>query len=168
MTDKYNRVRTKFGPQVKFKVDPVQLRVLETTALEALKTRLLRALLEEAVGTGQNVALRRAASDAAALAWATRYPLLFFPTLPILLYALQSSLGSEEQFARWQGYLQHPLAKLALVAAAWFYAHHFFAGLRYLALDLHWGIQKAPARTSAIVVMVLGVVAALLFAWRIW
>lgn len=94
--------------------------------------------------------------------------LLFFPTLPLLLYALQSSLASEPEYARWQGYLQSPLAKLALVAAAWFYAHHFFAGLRYLALDLHWGIEKAPARTSAIVVMVLGILAALVFAWRIW
>ncbi|HEX4780696.1 MAG TPA: succinate dehydrogenase, cytochrome b556 subunit [Usitatibacter sp.] len=93
---------------------------------------------------------------------------LFFPILPLALYALQSSLGSEAGFARWHDLAAHPLAKLLLTGAAWLYAHHFFAGLRYLALDLHWGIAKAPARASAIVVLVLGVASALLFAWRIW
>jgi succinate dehydrogenase cytochrome b subunit len=94
--------------------------------------------------------------------------LLFFPVLPLALYALQSSLGSEDGFARWHDVAAHPLAKLLLVGVAWCYAHHFFAGLRYLALDLHWGIDKAPARTSATIVLVLGVVSALLVAWRIW
>ena len=32
----------------------------------------------------------------------------------------------------------------------WLYAHHFFAGLRYLLLDVHVGIAKQPARTSAV------------------
>ncbi|HEX4333157.1 MAG TPA: succinate dehydrogenase, cytochrome b556 subunit [Usitatibacter sp.] len=93
---------------------------------------------------------------------------LFFPVLPLLLWALQSSLASDEGFTRWQELAEHPFAKLILVAIAWLYAHHFFAGLRYLALDLHWGIDKAPARASAVVVMVLGVLAAAVFAWRVW
>jgi succinate dehydrogenase / fumarate reductase cytochrome b subunit len=94
--------------------------------------------------------------------------LLFFPIVPLLLAAMQATLGSEEGFARWHGYLAHPLAKLFAIACAWAYAHHFFAGIRYLFLDVHWGIAKAPARTSATVVLVLGVLVALAFAWRIW
>ena len=93
---------------------------------------------------------------------------LFFPVLPLLLWCLQSSLASDEGFARFQELASRPLVKLALIVTAWLFAHHFFAGLRYLALDLHWGIDKAPARASAKVVIVLGVLAALLFAWRIW
>lgn len=94
--------------------------------------------------------------------------LLFFPVLPLVLWCLQVSLASEQGFEHVREAASHPVAKLALVAVAWLFSHHFFAGLRYLALDLHWGIDKAPARTSARVVLVLGVLAALVFAWRIW
>ena len=94
--------------------------------------------------------------------------LLFFPVLPFLLYVLQSSLGSEEGYARWREFFATPFAKLALVAAAWFYAHHFWAGIRYLFLDIHWGIDRQSARTTAGIVIVLGVLTALVVAWRVW
>jgi succinate dehydrogenase / fumarate reductase cytochrome b subunit len=94
--------------------------------------------------------------------------LLFFPILPIVLYVLNSTLGSEEGYARWREFFGHPLVKLATLGAIWLYAHHFFAGIRYLLLDVHVGIQKAPARTSALAVLALGLIATLLIGWRIW
>ena len=94
--------------------------------------------------------------------------LLFFPALPIALYILHVSLASREGFEHWAVFFAQPGVKLILVLAAWGYAHHFFAGLRYLLLDLHVGIAKAPARTSAVAVLVLGFLAALTFAWCIW
>ncbi|HUL95413.1 MAG TPA: succinate dehydrogenase, cytochrome b556 subunit [Usitatibacter sp.] len=87
--------------------------------------------------------------------------LLFFPILPVLLLTLQNVVGSEESFAVARGHLSHPFMKLLLVGFAWLYAHHFFAGLRYLLLDMHWGIDKVPARTSAYVVLVLGALTAI-------
>jgi hypothetical protein len=81
MKKTYEKVRTKFARNVRFNVDPIPFRATENTQLENLKTRLLREHLELAVGVAQNVALRRAAGDAAALAWATQYPLLLFPVL---------------------------------------------------------------------------------------
>jgi succinate dehydrogenase / fumarate reductase cytochrome b subunit len=94
--------------------------------------------------------------------------LLFFPILPLALYCLNAALGSEEGYARWREYFGHPVAKLALVGAIWFYAHHFFAGVRYLLLDVHIGIDKAPARVSALAVLALGLLATFLIGWRIW
>ena len=94
--------------------------------------------------------------------------LLFFPILPALLYAMHVSLGSPDGFARWHEFLDRPLVKLIAIGVVWLYAHHFFAGIRYLLLDLHIGIEKAPARSSAVVVLVLGILAALLVAWRVW
>lgn len=94
--------------------------------------------------------------------------LLFFPVLPLLLYALQSTLGSEEGYARWHDLLAHPLAKLVLVGAGWLYAHHFFAGLRYLVLDAHIATGKAAARATALMVFAAGALATLLFAWWLW
>jgi succinate dehydrogenase / fumarate reductase, cytochrome b subunit len=94
--------------------------------------------------------------------------LLFFPILPTLLCFMYLSLGSEAGFARVHGWFEHPLVKLVAIGVVWSYAHHFFAGIRYLLLDIHWGIEKAPARTSALVVFALGLIATLLVAWRLW
>ena len=93
---------------------------------------------------------------------------LFFPLLPLLLYALQTSLGSEQGYARWHDFFARPVVKLIALAFVWAYAHHFFAGIRFLLLDLHWGIAKAPERASAILVIILGVLTMLAIAWRIW
>ena len=94
--------------------------------------------------------------------------LLFFPILPGLLYVMQMALGSEQSFAQCREFFAQPLVKLAVIGMAWLYAHHFFAGIRYLLLDVHVGIMKQPARTSAVAVLVLGVLATLVIAWRIW
>jgi succinate dehydrogenase / fumarate reductase cytochrome b subunit len=93
---------------------------------------------------------------------------LFFPILPALLFALDQVLGSQRGYDEWRDFAARPLVKLALLGVTWLYAHHFWAGLRYLALDLHWGIDKAPARASAIAVLVLGLVTTALIGWRLW
>jgi succinate dehydrogenase / fumarate reductase cytochrome b subunit len=94
--------------------------------------------------------------------------ILFFPLLPIALYILHTTLGSEEGYARWATLFHRPGVKIIVILAAWGYAHHFFAGLRYLLLDLHIGIDKVPARTSAVIVLVLGFVSAVFVAWCMW
>lgn len=94
--------------------------------------------------------------------------LLFFPILPLLLWMLQSSLGSEEGYARWHQVLAHPVAKLAVIAASWAYAHHFFAGLRYLILDMHFWVGKPAARASALAVFAFGALVALAVAGCVW
>ncbi|HEX5130577.1 MAG TPA: succinate dehydrogenase, cytochrome b556 subunit [Usitatibacter sp.] len=94
--------------------------------------------------------------------------LLFFPVLPALLYLLQSTLGSAEGYQRWRDFFAQGEVKLVLLGFVWLYAHHFWAGIRYLLLDVHWGIQKAPARASAYAVFALGVITTLLIGWRLW
>jgi hypothetical protein len=49
--------------------------------LEQLKSRLLGQLLSPATEPGVSLALRRAANEAASMAWFTPFPLLFFPVL---------------------------------------------------------------------------------------
>ena len=93
---------------------------------------------------------------------------LLFLCIPVLLYVLQGSLTSEAEFARWKSMLSHPVCKLAGIGLFYLYAHHFFAGIRYLFLDLHIGIDKEPSRMSAYIVLVLGLVSALVFGACIW
>ena len=61
-----------------------------------------------------------------------------------------------------------PLGKLTLLVLTWCYLFHLFAGLRHLALDLHIGIELAPARSSAAVVLVLSIILGLIVAVRLW
>ena len=60
---------------------PAPFRAGHEDELERLKNRLLAARLGEALGAEENSQVRRAANEAAALAWLTKYPLLVFPAL---------------------------------------------------------------------------------------
>jgi succinate dehydrogenase / fumarate reductase cytochrome b subunit len=95
--------------------------------------------------------------------------LLFFPFAAWLLYLLDTSLASEQGFARVHDqYLTHPVAKLALIVFVWSYAHHFCAGLRFLFLDLNKGIELRQARMTSFIVFGASILMTLFFAWRIW
>jgi hypothetical protein len=81
-TDK-TRVPVGFGPETRFELRPAPaapFRATRETDFERLKTRLLKERLDGAPSE-LNVPLRRAANEAAALAWVTFYPLLVFPVL---------------------------------------------------------------------------------------
>ena len=79
-----NKVTTWFQPETRFEVAPVPavpFRGTQETELDRLKTRLLRELLAQVADEQFYAPLRRAANEAAALAWFTPFPLLFFPGL---------------------------------------------------------------------------------------
>ncbi len=94
--------------------------------------------------------------------------LLFFPGIPLLLCGLQSLLESEQSYAALQVTLLSPLVKITLLLFAWFFLHHLCAGIRYLLLDLHYGIALAQARASSKLVLVAGILLTLLMGTFIW
>lgn len=75
--------------------------------------------------------------------------IFLFLSLPVLLWMLHASLRSIETHTQLLGLLQHPLSKLVLLALIWAFFHHFCAGIRFLALDLHIGSSLAQARASS-------------------
>jgi hypothetical protein len=84
MNAKYRRVPAEFGPETRFEVRPVPpapFRAVQESHFEQLKTALVRERLEELWSPELSAHVRRAANEAAALAWITPYPLLVFPTL---------------------------------------------------------------------------------------
>lgn len=93
---------------------------------------------------------------------------LLLAGIPLLLYAVSRSLVSPEAYASMKAGFAHPLAKLVLIALLWAYLHHFFAGVRYLLLDIHRGIELAPARRSSAVVMVISLALTLILGMRLW
>ena len=61
-----------------------------------------------------------------------------------------------------KGWAAHPLAKLWLLVLAWAFAHHLFAGLRHLMLDVHWGVELQHARQTSVAVMLAAALVTLL------
>jgi succinate dehydrogenase / fumarate reductase, cytochrome b subunit len=93
---------------------------------------------------------------------------LFLFGIPLLLWVLSLSLASPEGFASLGGWLRQPVVKLLAIGFIWAYLHHFFAGLRFLALDLDWGIGLAAARASAKLVLVVSLALTLIIGAWIW
>src|SRR3954452_2367832 len=46
--------------------------------------------------------------------------------IPLVLWAVQSSLASPESFAGLKAVFAHPLAKIVALVLLWSYLHHFF------------------------------------------
>lgn len=94
--------------------------------------------------------------------------LMLFLALPVLLLMLQYSLRSIETYTTLQSFFSQPLVKLAMLGLLWAFLHHFCAGLRYLAIDLHWLRSLAQARNSSKVVMAVSVLLTVLLGAKLW
>ncbi|MCK6405185.1 MAG: succinate dehydrogenase, cytochrome b556 subunit [Rhodocyclaceae bacterium] len=77
---------------------------------------------------------------------------VLFLLLPVLLWLFQQSLASPETYAVAKALTGNILVKLILLGLIWLYMHHFCAGIRYLLLDLHKGIDLESARLSSKIV----------------
>jgi len=93
---------------------------------------------------------------------------LFLLGLPLLLVGVERSLASPEAFEGFRSALSNPFAKIVLIGLAWAYLHHFCAGIRFLLLDIHQGIELKPARQSSVVVLVVSLALAVLVGVRLW
>lgn len=91
-----------------------------------------------------------------------------FLSLPLILLAFQSLLGSESSYATLVGYLDTWLAKLVLIGLAWAFFHHFFAGIRHLLQDVHWLTSLQKARLSSRILLCLVAIFTVIFAIVIW
>ncbi len=94
--------------------------------------------------------------------------LSMFFALPVFLWALQDSLQSVEGFNRWQLILVHPLIKPLLLVLLWALLHHLCAGLRFLAVDLHYVRSREQARVTSKIVLVASLVLTALIGSGLW
>ena len=94
--------------------------------------------------------------------------LLFLIGLPFLLYLFDQSLSSELSYQNYRAVASHWFSKLVLIVLAWGYLHHFCAGIRYLLLDLHKGLEKQQSHNSAIAVFAVSLFLTLIVALKIF
>lgn len=88
---------------------------------------------------------------------------VLFLLLPVFLWLFESSITYRDAFALFKTYAAHPLVKLILLGLVWLYLHHFCAGIRYLLLDMHKGIDLESARLSSKIVFAVSIALTLIF-----
>lgn len=88
--------------------------------------------------------------------------------LPFILYLFDLSITSEISFAYLAGFASHWFVKLLILALSWAYLHHFCAGVRHLAMDMHMGLSKESAGKSARSVLFVSVPLAVLVAFKLF
>jgi succinate dehydrogenase / fumarate reductase cytochrome b subunit len=94
--------------------------------------------------------------------------LLFLFGIPFVLYLLQQSLTSELSFANYSAIVGSVLGKIVLLVLGWAFLHHAVAGVRYLLLDRHVGIEKASSHRSAQIALVISLILTLVFALKLF
>ena len=81
---------------------------------------------------------------------------LMFVLLPLIVWLLDVSLGSEISYERFSnafiagiGFVPAFLLKLVVLALIWAYLHHFIAGVRHLWMDATHAVTKSFGASSA-------------------
>ncbi len=82
--------------------------------------------------------------------------------LPYLIYLLNLSLSGPGGYDRAVGALHSVIGVVFVFLLMWSLAHHLLAGIRYLLIDVDVGVEKRPARQSALAVTVAGPILALI------
>jgi succinate dehydrogenase / fumarate reductase cytochrome b subunit len=85
-----------------------------------------------------------------------------------ILWLLQMSLESPESYEQARTVVQSWIGKLFLIGMSWAFLHHFFAGLRFLLLDTHVGVDLAGARRTSWAVLVLSIAGTVIVGANIW
>ena len=91
-----------------------------------------------------------------------------FVMLPVLLYLLSGTLSRESAFETYRAIVSNPLAKLILIGVLWAYLHHFLAGIRFLFLDAHKGLELNTARNTAKLVFTAALVLTVVLGALLW
>lgn len=94
--------------------------------------------------------------------------LLMFLLLPFILYLFEHSLVSQATFGLIKTLANGALVKITILILVWAYLHHFFAGLRHVAMDVHWGLNKNTARRSAAGIFLISIPVAALFGLKLF
>ena len=91
-----------------------------------------------------------------------------FLMLPVLLSLFGNSVGSPESYAAYKAVIGNIFVKLLLLGLLWAYLHHFCAGIRFLLLDMHVGIEKEAARSSSRLVLIVSLILTVTIGAKLW
>jgi succinate dehydrogenase / fumarate reductase cytochrome b subunit len=100
---------------------------------------------------------------------------IIFFLLPFIVWMFDTSVSSEISYERFTsvfnvgvGILPGWFVKLVTLALIWGYLHHFLAGVRHLWMDATHNTTKAFGRSSAQIVLALGVLLTLVLGAKLF
>ena len=91
-----------------------------------------------------------------------------FLCLPLILWLFSASLTSPETFAMFKVVFSAWPVKVVIAGLIWAYVHHFCAGIRFLFLDIHKGLELETARATAKATLVVSIALTLLIGGVLW
>lgn len=94
--------------------------------------------------------------------------IVLFLFIPLLLWMLQSSLSSYEQFLLLQDQLTSPLFKVLVWGLLTAFIYHLLAGIRHLTMDVGIGESLSAGRWTAKLVIALAIVLSLGIGVWLW
>lgn len=93
---------------------------------------------------------------------------VLFLMLPFLLALLSGSRSSGEDFEYYKAWADNWFIKLILWAVLWAFIHHLFAGIRFLLIDAHIGVNLKSARHSSKIVLIGAAATAFVLGIALW
>lgn len=105
------------------------------------------------LGLTQILAYRMAPASLVSILHRISGVLMFLIGIPFVLYLFHNSITSELSFQLYRSAVSSWLGKLLLLVLIWSFVHHLFAGIRFLALDLHIASDREQATMTARVVL---------------
>jgi len=87
---------------------------------------------------------------------------LLFLSIPFAVYLLDLSVSSQEGYQHVRQILNQPFMLMVQLVLLWSFAHHFFAGIRFLLIDADIGVEKTQSRIGAWLVVIAEVITLLI------
>lgn len=93
---------------------------------------------------------------------------LLFLAIPFILYILHQSLINQDFYNSLHQVMTNPVVKLIYLILIWAFMYHLCAGVRFLFLDIHKGVEIKTAKITAGIVIVISLILTVLLGVVIW
>ena len=94
--------------------------------------------------------------------------LLLFLAIPLILFLFSKSLTSPDFYTAFYGVMASHICKLIYIILIWAMMHHMCAGVRFLFLDIHKGIERTTAQSTAWIVIAISLLLTIILGVMIW
>ncbi len=93
---------------------------------------------------------------------------VLFLLIPVMLWALDNSLSSQDGFDKLHNHLAQPFAKILLWLFLAPFLFHLVAGIRHLLMDINIGIELKTGRLTAMLAVTFALLLIILSGIYIW
>ena len=83
---------------------------------------------------------------------------LLILALPFVVWVLDVALRDAQSYQKVAAVMANPVMKLVALAAIWSVMHHLCAGIRFLFLEAHIGVDLPAARLTSLLVLLISIV----------